>query len=605
MKKQQIKKVTSAIMTFVLVFGVLSIHTGNRTLFDSFFSANAATSTVLFDSKSGILTLSGNVVIEDVKKWSSNSNVKKVICAKGTIFPEDCKRMFYQYLAGEIDLSNANTSLVTNMAGMFEECQAEALDLSSFNTSNVTNMNGMFGSCGALKSLDISSFDTSKVTDMSCMFWSNTQLELLDLSNFDTSNVLNMFDMFAHCMGLKKLDISSFDTSKVTDMSYMFYESYNLTSLDLSSFNTSNVTNMNGMFGFCGALKSLDISSFDTSKVFDMSDLFSFCMSLEKIFVSDKWTISSVTSSSFMFDGCSMLVGGNGTKYRSEYSNKDRAVVDTPDTPGYLTMVNKLKGASLTLDGNIGLNIYAYINNSTEKIVISGPAGDVIITDFSNKEKDGTNKFTYKINAVQAHDNITLKFYDKYGSILRICMMNEDDEIVQKVDYSVHNYLVDIKDDDSYKTNAKLKNIIDATENYCNAAENYFNGTKNVIKNISNVDKKSVNEYAPSHDKIKLSLVLNSATAMRIYTDANKVEYSGSEVSPKTGKYGEYYEIFNIPAQMLGSEYSVIIDETEYKFIPLSYVYRVLNNANASEKLIDMAKATFVYAKAAEDYVGE
>ena len=37
----------------------------------------------------------------------------------------------------------------------------------------------------------------------------------------------------------------------------------------------------------------------------------------------------------------------------------------------------------------------------------------------------------------------------------------------------------------------------------------------------------------------------------------------------------------------------------------MSYVYRVLNNENSSDTLKDMAKATYVYAKAAEAYVGE
>ena len=702
MKKHLIKKVTSAVMAFVLEFEVLSISTGNNPL-SGILSVDAATSSVTFDSKNGILTLSGNVVNKDVQKWSTNSNVKKVICDEGTVFPENCAKMFSYYWAEEIDLSNANTSNVTDMDGMFWMCGASSLDLSSFDTSNVTTMSGMFQVCSAesldvssfntskvtdmkymfegcynLKSLDLSRFDTSKVTDMkymfdgcynlksidlssfdtsnvttmkgmfqgchaesldvssfntskvtdmsamfdSCsikslnlssfdtsnvidmsdMFFSDSHLESLDLSNFDTSNVCNMSDMFGFCMSFETLDLSRFDTSNVTDMTYMFNGCYNLKSLDLSSFDTSNVTKMNKMFYECVTLKSLDLTIFETSNVCDMSDMFGFCSSLEKIFVSDKWTVSSVTSSNLMFAECSKLVGGNGTEYIAAYSNKDRAVVDTPETPGYLTMVNKLKGASLTLDGNIGLNIYAYINNSTEKVILSGPVGDVVITDLLKKEIDGTNKFTYKINAVQARENITLKFYDKYGNILRICKMNEDDEIVQKLDYSVQDYLADIKDEDLYKTNVKLKYIIDATENYCNAAENYFNGTNNTIRYISDVNKKSVEEYAPEYDnKIKLSLVLNSETAMRIYTDANKVEYGSNVISPKTGKYGKYYEISNIPAHKLGSEFNVIIDGKKYKFIPLSYVYRALDNT--SNKLIDIAKATYVYAKAAEAYV--
>ena len=45
------------------------------------------------------------------------------------------------------------------------------LNLSSFNTSLVTNMNGMFSRCESLTALDLSSFNTSKVKDMEKMFY--------------------------------------------------------------------------------------------------------------------------------------------------------------------------------------------------------------------------------------------------------------------------------------------------------------------------------------------------------------------------------------------------------------------------------------------------
>ena len=52
--------------------------------------------------------------------------------------------MFYRSAATNLDLSNFNTSNVTDMSGMFQNSRATTLDLSSFNTSNVTNMSGMF-----------------------------------------------------------------------------------------------------------------------------------------------------------------------------------------------------------------------------------------------------------------------------------------------------------------------------------------------------------------------------------------------------------------------------------------------------------------------------
>ena len=149
---------------------------------------------------------------------------------------------FIQYLKGcyhleSLDVSNFDTSNVTNMAYMFNGCLAlTSLDVSNFDTTNVTNMGGMFNDCSKLTSLDLSSFDTTNVADMSFMFNGCSKLTSLDVSNFDTTNVTNMGDMFSCCYGLTSLDLSSFDTTNVTNMGGMFNGCFKLTSLDLSSF---------------------------------------------------------------------------------------------------------------------------------------------------------------------------------------------------------------------------------------------------------------------------------------------------------------------------------------------------------------------------------
>ena len=96
------------------------------------------------------------------------------------------------------------------------------VDLSNLDTSNVTSLHGMFENCESLTSVNLSGFDTSKVTDMSDMFYNCTKLASLDLSNFNTSNVINMFAMFCYCSSLTSINISSFITSKVTNMKFLF-----------------------------------------------------------------------------------------------------------------------------------------------------------------------------------------------------------------------------------------------------------------------------------------------------------------------------------------------------------------------------------------------
>ena len=233
-----------------------------------------------------------------------------------------------------------NNKPIISMQYMFRSSKATELDLSSFDTSNVINMAHMFEN-GKSVVLDLSSFNTSKVTNMESMFYSllyrNDSSIALDLSNFDTSNVTNMSGMF-YQGNITELNISNFNTSKVIDMSRMFSNN-KLTDIDLSNFDTSNVTNMWGMFYGSSRLVSIDLSSFDTSKVADMRWMFSTVFyTLKTIYVSDKFVINSATTSSYMFNGCTNLVGGVGTAYDKNHIDAEYARIDKgTNNPGYFT----------------------------------------------------------------------------------------------------------------------------------------------------------------------------------------------------------------------------------------------------------------------------
>ena len=83
---------------------------------------------------------------------------------------------------------------------MFYNCKSlKKLNLSNLNTSNVTNMGGMFKGCKNLKELDLSTFNTNNVKYMYGMFSGCSSLNKLNLSNFNTNNVTNMQNMFSGC----------------------------------------------------------------------------------------------------------------------------------------------------------------------------------------------------------------------------------------------------------------------------------------------------------------------------------------------------------------------------------------------------------------------
>lgn len=260
----------------------------------------------------------------------------------------DMSNMFYgMSKLTNLNLSNFDTSKVTNMSGMFSIMPSlTTLDISSFDTSKVTDMGFMFSSMSKLTTLNISNFDTSKVTYMRYMFNNMSNLTTLNLFHFDTSKVTNMGYMFSGMSNLVTLDLSSFDTSKVTDMYAMFSDMSNLTTLDLSNFDTSKVTTMYAMFRNMPNLTTLDLSNFDTSKVTNMDSIFSLGSediakdNLGKIYVNNDFDTTKLTNFSEMFKNRNKLRGGNGSFLANPgTADKSWLRIDDPTNgrPGYFT----------------------------------------------------------------------------------------------------------------------------------------------------------------------------------------------------------------------------------------------------------------------------
>ncbi|MBO7579361.1 MAG: BspA family leucine-rich repeat surface protein [Prevotella sp.] len=331
-----------------------------------------------------------------------------------------------------IDLSNLNTSEVTNMNYMFYKCEnLKSLDLSHFNTSMVTEMYGMFSECSSLTILDLSGFNTAKVTNMNQMFFYCTNLQTIYVTRgWSTAAVQESYyfsGMFTCCTSLvggkgttynENYDDGNFahidgdggpgyftekpkeayacytSTNKTLTFYYdnlrntregktynlnrvgdlaswindgnnayvtkvvfdplfadarptstygWFYQMENLQTIEgLSYLNTSEVTDMTYMFGYCKNLTSLDLSNFNTSKVTDMKNMFYSCLKLQTIYVGKGWSTAAVTSSSNMFMGCRVLVGGQGTAYDVNHVNKTYARIDGESSnPGYFTAANE------------------------------------------------------------------------------------------------------------------------------------------------------------------------------------------------------------------------------------------------------------------------
>ena len=232
------------------------------------------------------------------------------------------------------DLSFANAR-PTSAYSWFQNMRSlETIEgLHNLNTSEVTNMASMFEECGKLTSLDLSHFNTAKVTTMAKMFYFCDRLTSIDLSHFNTAKVTDMFGMFDCCSELTSLDLSSFNTANVTDMSMMFLRCNDLTTLDLSSFNTSKVTNMSKMFSQCHDLRT--------------------------IYVGSAWSTDAVTNSDLMFDYCDHLIGGKLTGYNYYHKDKEYAHIDGGSSnPGYFTDPNGPEAYACYTTSNTTLTFY-------------------------------------------------------------------------------------------------------------------------------------------------------------------------------------------------------------------------------------------------------
>ena len=125
-----------------------------------------------------------------------------------------------------------------------------------------------------------------------------------------------------------------------------FYGCENLTEIrGFENLDVGAVTNMSSMFARCSSLETLDLRTWSAENVTNMRQMFSGCASLREI-DTDYYTfdVSKVMDSKDMFTGCYALVGGYGTRYNNDHTDKAYARIDRgASAPGYFTDKNAPK----------------------------------------------------------------------------------------------------------------------------------------------------------------------------------------------------------------------------------------------------------------------
>ena len=293
-----------------------------------------------------------------------------------------------------------NTSEVTNMVWMFGNCiRLTSLDLSQFYTAKVTDMDYMFYGCTNLQTIYVgNSWSTMDVWSSENMFYDCTSLVGGQGTTYKNSNPVDKsyahIDGGSYYPGYFSMPPEAYACYTSSNKTLTFYYDFqrstrpgttyylntannytgwlkdgtyenvtkvvfdpsfagarpkttfdwfsgmtNLQSITgLSYLNTCEVTNMDWMFCDCEKLTSLDLSSFNTSNVTSMFGMFDGCESLQTIYVGDGWSTAAVTESDLMFDGCTKLVGGQGTTYNANHVDETYAHIDGgSNNPGYFT----------------------------------------------------------------------------------------------------------------------------------------------------------------------------------------------------------------------------------------------------------------------------
>jgi surface protein len=227
------------------------------------------------------------------------------------------------------NISRWNTSRVTNMSNMFHSYEGEfdqdintkLVDVNgnvyiAWDTSNVTNMASMFNGCYFNKNID--NWNTSNVIDMSRMFQDSSfnldiNTKLVNVNDnpyiaWNTSNVINMSFMFYGKFAFDH-NIDNWNTTNVTDMSRMFTslqgfnrdisrKPINIGDLHYEAWDTRNVRTMVQMFAYCMNFNA-DIGNWNVQNVRDMKEMFKHAPIFNKNL--NNWDTSSVINMQAMF----------------------------------------------------------------------------------------------------------------------------------------------------------------------------------------------------------------------------------------------------------------------------------------------------------------
>ena len=316
---------------------------------------------------------------------------------------------------------------------------------------------------------------------------------------------------------------------------------------------------------------------------------------------------------------------------RITVENETEIVVDV--SLDRLDGVAQIYGGSLTLDGEIGVNIYVTIPDAVfadkgayamvnDKKVLLGEA------PYQTSGGMKLYKFSYFLQSTQMNDAVVLRLYGSDDSLITLYSFAGEEITENGYSYSVRDYINRVTA--SYTQSPKLKALVNALSDYGSLAQvqfGYHADQAAAIVEQEALDAVTLETLEPLAYTTEgtlpeglgyygSNLVLDSKTTLKHYFtlgsghDISEYRFTvgGEEYTPERAGTYYYVEIPNITAKDLDERYPVRIspagDDSAYyelSYSALSYARQVMVHSS-DNNLRQLVKGLYLYSLAAEAY---
>ncbi|MCR4664364.1 MAG: BspA family leucine-rich repeat surface protein [Paludibacteraceae bacterium] len=232
-----------------------------------------------------------------------DNNVLSVMEVSGgetAVAPEAPEVEGFVFIGWDKELTNVTENMVV---------QAQYVDISKIEPEVYVTVNGTILNVWYDKQRITRKTTTCDLDEFTSDMRNTTKKVVIDPSVANTT-IASMYNQFANMPNLESVE--GLEYIHTADVSFMF---------------------MN-----CTALKSIDLNGFDLSGVTSAVGMFMKCTNLTTIYCEADYTSLAGAVSIGMFDGCTALVGGNGTTYNPAHKDASYARPDEGSSaPGYFT----------------------------------------------------------------------------------------------------------------------------------------------------------------------------------------------------------------------------------------------------------------------------